>query len=66
MGKKVNVSVLFFVAALCFFVSTIIGYIEDGQVDTFYISLGSLNLVIGCAYLAIAKKNAEKENEEDK
>lgn len=62
--KNSNPAMLWFVAAFCFYLSTIIKFFSTGAFDVLFFCLGSATLCLGSSEILKAKKKSEEKKEE--
>ena len=58
-GNKI-IAILNFVSSLCFYICSIINFINDGSMGALYLCLGSTFLCLGCVSLNKDKKDKEE------
>lgn len=65
MKKKVNESVLWYIAAICYFVIVLIDLVSEGKFDVLNFCLGSAMLCFGSSAAVRNKKNTDKSDKDN-
>jgi len=65
MSEK-TCSLLFYFAAVCFFIAAAIGFINDEGIPVFQLCLGAVFLCIGSLTVVRSKKKADASEEDSK